>query len=120
MENFAVDGINPLDHNLDMSTYPLGVFFSFQSALPIPTELSTIQSTIQSNFNPDKLSIVVMTGTTALTRGTAHQKWISTGLHGRERISGYLAWSRYHPYKQRSLFYEHCSKGNPNERSLMF
>ena len=115
-----VDGINPLDHTLNMSTYPLGVFFSFQSTLSLPAELSNIQSTIQSNFNPDKLSIVVMTGTTALTRGTAHQMDINGVTWPGKDIRDILRGADITHVSNEVSFYEHCSKGNPNERSLMF
>ena len=67
-----LDGQSPLTQGLDTSTYPLSVTISYNSTASIPD--STIFNELSSlftNFNPDKLSNVTLTGVTALVRGTA-------------------------------------------------
>jgi poly-gamma-glutamate synthesis protein (capsule biosynthesis protein) len=64
-----VDGVSPLDRGLDLDTYPLATSFSLDAkrrpdALPmLPTGLT--------NRDEERMTVVMMTGVTALTRGTA-------------------------------------------------
>ena len=61
-----------------------------------------------------------MTGTTALTRGTAHQMDINGVTWPGKDIRDILRGADITHISNEVSFYEHCSKGNPNERSLMF
>lgn len=71
-----IEGQSPLDRQLDVMAYPLTLRLSvtfneraqvaFEAAgLPLPVELS-------GNRDPQRLSIVLLTGTTALVRATAY------------------------------------------------
>ncbi len=115
-----VDGKNPLDHYFAPVEYPLTVFFDIDSKAAVPVELNNWLDAIQPNYDPDKLSIVVMTGTTALTRGTAHQMDINGVKWPGKDIRSILREADITHISNEVSFYEHCSKGNPNERSLMF
>lgn len=65
----AIDGVSPLDRGLDLEAYPLSLSLALGSesrpdALPfLPGELT--------NRDSEAISVVMMTGVTALTRGTA-------------------------------------------------
>jgi poly-gamma-glutamate synthesis protein (capsule biosynthesis protein) len=71
-----VNGQSPFDRDLDVLTYPLTVRFAVQAnerataafgaaGLPLPT-------TLAGNRDPERLSLVLLTGTTALVRATAY------------------------------------------------
>lgn len=73
----TVDGLSPLDMTIDIKKYPLTLQFGFTGKQEIlskiledPDGLVTIPST---NCDPEKMTTLVMTGTTALARGTAER-----------------------------------------------
>lgn len=67
-----VDGQSPLHKDFNPATYPLSISFSLQqnnaTILSKPPEGITLPS---SNYDPSRLTVVAMTGVTALVRGTA-------------------------------------------------
>jgi hypothetical protein len=65
-----VEGQSPIHNDFDPSIYPLRVSFSlFPSVFSIPS----------SNRDPEKLTVLIMTGTTALVRSTAG-RMVNKGL----------------------------------------
>lgn len=115
-----VDGIYPLSHEIATLNYPLSIRFGFSSEQTVPVDLTRISDGLQSNFDPDLLSIVAMTGTTALTRATAHQMDINGTTWPGKDIGPYLRDADLTHISNEVSFYEFCSKGNPNETSMMF
>ena len=67
----AVDGVNPLDNQLAIETYPLALALMVDG--PGAAEVvSHLQGVLPaSNREPDRLTTLVMTGVTAMSRGTA-------------------------------------------------
>ncbi len=64
-----IDGVSPLHRELDLDAYPLvATFHLVADDGPDVLDLFPIAGT---NRDPDKMSVVMMTGTTALTRATA-------------------------------------------------
>ena len=115
-----MDGLTPFTHDFNPSTYPLTAFYAFQSDQPIPGSLQVAGSQIIPNYDPEKLSIVAMTGTTALTRATAHQMDENGLTWPGKDIAPYLRDADITHISNEVSFYESCSPGNPNETSLMF
>ncbi|SNB75827.1 poly-gamma-glutamate synthesis protein (capsule biosynthesis protein) [Thermoflexus hugenholtzii JAD2] len=70
----AVDGLSPMERGLDPRRYPLAVGFGVESASPgFPTgELQRAVGKL-TNRDEDRMTILAMTGVTALVRGTAVQ-----------------------------------------------
>lgn len=70
----TVDGQSPIRKNFDVTKYPLVVDFTLQpsgvpsASLRTSPQFSNLQS---SNYDPSKLTTIVMTGVTALVRATA-------------------------------------------------
>ena len=64
----TIEGQSPIHKNFDASHYPLIVSFTLQTSSVIQPSSFSIQ---HSNFDLSKLTTVVLTGTTALTRATA-------------------------------------------------
>ena len=68
----SVDGQSPLSTGFDAAAYPLAVPIALQAQPGASTSLNAAQLGLPfSNFDPQKLSRVVLTGVTALVRGTA-------------------------------------------------
>jgi poly-gamma-glutamate synthesis protein (capsule biosynthesis protein) len=115
-----IDGVTPFSHSFDPSKYGLAVFFGFSGINPIPAELTKIEESIQPNYDPNLLSIVAMTGTTALVRATAYKM----SVHGidwpGEDIVPYLKDADITHISNEVSFYDGCSKGNPNDHAMMF
>ncbi|MBX7233396.1 MAG: CapA family protein [Caldilineales bacterium] len=68
----AVDGVNPLDNRLQPETYPLTVALALTG--PDAAELApALRAAIApaTNRDPSRLTALVMTGVTAMSRGTA-------------------------------------------------
>ena len=64
-----VDGASPLDRELDVETYPLAV--SVYLSTEERTDALPMLPGAFTNRDPERMSVVMMTGVTALTRGTA-------------------------------------------------
>ncbi len=64
-----IDGLSPLDRGLDLASYPLvtTVHLSAENGSDV---LSLLPAGL-TNRDPEKMTVVMMTGVTALTRGTA-------------------------------------------------
>ena len=66
-----VDGLSLLDKSVDMAAYPLSLALYWGSAnRPETLELLPYAPDTFTNRNPEHLTIVMMTGVTAMTRGT--------------------------------------------------
>lgn len=68
----SVDGISPLDKTMDLHKYPLAIEFGLRGSggATDSTRVAGLELP-QSNWNPDHLTTLLMTGTTALVRTTA-------------------------------------------------
>ncbi|MGD8603655.1 MAG: CapA family protein [Anaerolineales bacterium] len=69
----AVDGVSPLDRDFDPSVYPLVITFGLSGD---PAAVELLRPYIDwpsSNRDPDRLTTILMTGVTALTRVTAYK-----------------------------------------------
>ncbi|MBK9008901.1 MAG: CapA family protein [Anaerolineae bacterium] len=62
----TIDGQSPIRKKFDLASYPLTVDFTLQT----PTN-SLLSNPLLSNYDPSKLTTVILTGVTALVRATA-------------------------------------------------
>ena len=77
----SVDGQSPVHNDFDPGAYPLKVAFSLQPAVfPLPP----------TNRDPNKLTVLAMTGVTALVRGTADRMEKHGVLYPGEEIRSVL------------------------------
>ncbi len=67
----ALDGWSPLERGIDLEAYPLTVEFGLSGDANAVAEFQRALDWPASNRDPDRLSTVVITGVTALTRATA-------------------------------------------------
>ena len=88
----TIDGVNVLDNNLVATDYPLAVGLSVAGtgASIVAEKLRPVIGT-QTNRDPNRLTTLVMTGVTAMTRGTARRMELYGDDYPARVISGTLA-----------------------------
>jgi hypothetical protein len=69
----ALDGRSPLRHDFDASHYPLRLRWGWTGEAAAAAQLQAAWKGPTTNYQPDKLTRVAMTGVTALTRAVAYQ-----------------------------------------------
>ncbi|RLC78793.1 MAG: hypothetical protein DRJ03_24675 [Chloroflexi bacterium] len=65
-----VDGVSVLDKDLDTETYPLVIHLGLSGMIRGITKLEETVSAPLTNRDSDKITVLLLTGVTALTRGT--------------------------------------------------
>ncbi len=107
----TVDGQSPIHNDFDPATYPLKVSFSLQpAAFSLPT----------SNRDPDKLTVLIMTGVTALVRGTADKMERYGVLYPGEEIRTVLRAADITHISNEIPFMAGCPTPDPWTESLIF
>ena len=110
----AVDGQSPIDKNFVSSqiisgttiTYPLLVSFRLSCIDPCP--VSPLPAPAPSNRDPSKMTVVVMTGTTSLVRGTAYMMSIKGITYPGRDIQAWLAQADITHISNETSFYSGC------------
>ncbi len=111
----TVDGQSPVRKNFDLSTYPLVVPFTLQSS----TSLQSLNLP-PSNYDPSKLTTVVMTGVTALVRATAFTMELKGSTYPGERIRDLMREADIAHISNEIPFYTGCTFPKPNQVALVF
>ena len=87
----SVDGQSPVHNDFDLASYPLKVAFSLQPA---------VFNLPPTNRDPHKLTVLAMTGATALVRGTADRMVKNGVLYPGKYDRQCATLRRYHPCQQ--------------------
>ncbi len=114
-----IDGQSLLDRSTDLTSYPLqiriGIFSENNS------EIGIQQITQQeSNFDPEQLSVVILTGTTALTRGTAFQMEENGVLFPAENVEEVLKKADLLHISHEVPIFEDCPSAVPLREEMRF
>lgn len=113
----TIDGQSPLHNDFIAEDYPLNLHFGWTCAAPCPVtapELSTL------NRDPDKLTVMVLTGVTALVRATAY-KMEEEGLTFPARDIGDLLRAADITHISNEIpFDPYCPPPNRGQKSLQF
>ena len=111
-----VNGMSPLDNTFQSDLYPLTVRFALSGALDKKTGVF-FKST---NRDPQKLTVLVMTGVTALVRATAAKmEKLGMGYPGRD-IGMLLKSADLTHISNEVSFVSECTPANPYQTTLMF
>ncbi|MFW6182370.1 MAG: CapA family protein [Chloroflexota bacterium] len=86
----AVDGQSPLDAGFDPSSYPLVLEVGVSGQDPALDAFLAAWDGPQSNYRPQRITRVAMTGVTALVRATAYQMEIRGVLYPGEEVAPVL------------------------------
>ena len=107
----SVDGQSPIHNDFDPSVYPLKIAFSLQpSAFALPS----------SNRDPGKLTVLAMTGTTALVRATADRMEKHGVLYPGEEVRTVLRSADITHVSNEVSFDPKCPIPDPWTESLLF
>jgi len=121
----SIDGLSLLDENLDPSSYPLRVGFSFFGREEVIWALQAAAGSGQtvltaSNWDASLLTTVLMTGTTALVRSTAERMETMGLTYPGEDIAALLSSADYTHISNEVSFTSDCPEPNPWYINLQF
>jgi hypothetical protein len=120
----AVDDINPLWKDFDLSSYPLAIPISLNGtdAGVLPSIADAFIAALPDAVNRDntKLTTVVMTGVTALVRATAFEMDNKGVLHPAGELGPMLREADILHISNEVPFAENCPPPNPVNRGLVF
>jgi len=111
----TVDGQSPIRKHFDITTYPLVVDFSLQPAGIVDTSSWTL-----SNYNPDKLTTIIMTGVTALVRATAVTMELKGSVYPGEKMRDIFREADIMHVSNEIPFFTGCPYPKPDARALVF
>ena len=107
----SVDGQSPVHNNFDPQSYALKINFSLHPAVfPLPP----------TNRDPDKLTVLAMTGVTALVRATADRMEKKGVLYPGEQIRNVLRNADLAHVSNEVSFDANCPTPDPLTESLFF
>ncbi|HEY47508.1 MAG: hypothetical protein AMJ88_06370 [Anaerolineae bacterium SM23_ 63] len=115
-----IDGVSPIRKTFDPNAYPLRMTFGLSgesSAVAIIREALHWPAT---NRDPNRLTVVVMTGTTALTRSTAWKMDLYGASYPGELIGHWLAEADLAHVSNEVAFTETCPPPDPFQEDLLF
>jgi poly-gamma-glutamate synthesis protein (capsule biosynthesis protein) len=111
----TVDGQSPIRKKFNVSAYPLAASFTLQSS--DNSQLSDLPS---SNYDPSRLTTVIMTGVTALVRATALTMEIKGTLYPGERIRDLMREADITHVSNEIPFFTGCTYPKPDQVALVF
>ena len=113
----TIDGQSPIRKNFDMSSYPLVVNLVLQSQ---SSDQPSVLGLPPTNYDPGKLTTVIMTGVTALVRATALTMEIKGTTYPGERIRDLLREADITHISNEIPFFTGCTYPKSNQVALVF
>jgi poly-gamma-glutamate synthesis protein (capsule biosynthesis protein) len=112
------DGVSIFSRPFDSQSYPLSIYYIYSSSTPISLNKAT--ELPLTNFDPQKMTTVLMTGVTALTRATG-AKMESEGMtYPASSIREVLLDADITHISNEVSFAEDCPPADPHQVSVMF
>jgi hypothetical protein len=115
-----LDGMSPLHLDFDPLIYGLTVPFGLSGN---PLEIEIVAREIgwpASNRDPDRLTVLVMTGVTALTRDTAWKMETKGILYPAEKIGDWLKQADLTHVSNEVAFWDSCQEPQPGRLGMSF
>lgn len=113
LKNLKVDGISALHIDFDRSVWPLTITFGTSGNGVGQDQLHKSLELPKSNFNPDLLTHVAMSGVTALGRATAYQMEIQGVTAPGTEIAPYMTSADISHVSHEVSFAPECPYPNP-------
>jgi hypothetical protein len=113
----TVDGQSPIRKNFDLASYPLVVNLVLQSAQSTQPPFFSLKPT---NYDPSKLTTVIMTGVTALVRATALTMELKGTTYPGERIHDLMREADIMHVSNEIPFFTGCTYPKPDQAALVF
>jgi hypothetical protein len=113
MKPVNLDGVDIFDKNLETVNYPIAFRITAKGKDPVLVEKAetSLENISFSNRNPSKLITIVMTGVTALTRGTANRMDQQGILYPADKIASLLQNADITHISNEVSFVEGCNSG---------
>jgi poly-gamma-glutamate synthesis protein (capsule biosynthesis protein) len=111
----TVDGQSPIRKNFDAAQYPLVVDYSIGPASAVDASSWTL-----SNYDPSKLTTVIMTGVTALVRATALTMELKGSIYPGENIRNIFREADIAHVSNEIPFFTGCPYRKPDAGALVF
>ena len=120
-----LEGISPLDKPFDAEKYALSVFFHLNSTTANGKDTSIIVDQIanlipSSNRDESKMTVLIMTGTTAITRGLAYKILINDTEYPIALVKEWFLSADLRHVSNESPFVIVCPHPDPYTSSLVF
>jgi poly-gamma-glutamate synthesis protein (capsule biosynthesis protein) len=115
-----VDGVSPIRKDFKADTYPLKVTFGMSGDPAVLAAVEPLLNWPATNRDPDRLTVVVMTGTTALTRTTASRMDRHGATYPGLLISDWLREADITHISNEVSFTEACPPPDPFQENLRF
>jgi len=115
-----VDGLSPIHRDFDLGSYRLKIPISLNSD---PERVALIKNNFvipPSNLDPQKMTVVAMTGVTALVRATATTMERRGMLYPAQDIRGWLINADITHISNEVPFAVNCPEPNPGQEGLRF
>jgi len=111
----TVDGQSPIRKNFDISSYPLVIDFTLQTSANLQ-----FSNSLHSNYDPSKLTTVILTGVTALVRATAVTMEYKSVTYPGEKIRAILREADIAHISNEIPFFTGCPFPTPDQAALVF
>lgn len=119
-----VEEQSPIDKHFDPQAYPLTAWFTWQGEASriaeMENRLKTAGVTLHSNRDAEKLTVLVMTGVTALVRATAAKMEEKGVTYPARDVGDLLRDADLTHISNEVSFSPKCPPPNPNQTSLIF
>ncbi len=120
-----IEGISPLDKPLQVSSYPLTAYFHLVSTNPDSSrdeKMSALLSGVIPTTNRDesKMTVLIMSGTTAITRGLAYKIRINSTDYPVDAVKDWFLTADLRHVSNESPFVKDCPEPDPYTSSLIF
>jgi hypothetical protein len=115
-----LDGQSPIEKSFDPQTYPLLIPFGLSGPRELLDDLAGKLEWPATNREPGKMTVIVMTGVTALTRATAWRMEERGILYPAEAIGDWLRDADITHISNEVSFWEGCPYPDPVQEGLKF
>jgi hypothetical protein len=118
----SIDNNSPINKNFDQVSYPLKEMYGItgETSLLDSIQARGTQVIPASNRDPQKLTVITMTGTTALVRAIAYKMETKGITYPGEKIKDVLGQGDFLDVSNEISFTPDCPYPNPNSSSLNF
>ncbi len=115
-----IDGISPLDKAFISADYPLTIHFGFKSSNKIAENLFAQTDLPATNRETDKITVLIMTGTTALTRAIGYKMDQNGITYPADKIRDWLRTADITHISNEVSFTPTCPPADYDQRSMVF
>jgi len=123
----TIDGQSPIRKGFDISSYPLVVNFTLQTSGNLQSSSSPISQLPiiakhprGTNYDPSKLTTVILTGVTALVRATAVTMELKGATYPGEKIRDLMREADIAHVSNEIPFFTECTFPKPDAGALVF